>query len=1131
MTRKLTAFVTLLLNFSIILSLALPMARANETRPLNGYYLKPTVNNTVTQGDKPAASLSDILNPDGTVRTDKSGSFDARGLQMELAPNGSPRFASVSVPNQQHSPAETGASNSVYAFAVDGSGNIYVGGSFSSINGISANRVAKWNGSVWSSLGSGTGSTGNGVSLGGSGGFVNDLAVQGNNLYVGGAFSKAYNNASSNIDANNVVMWNGLTWVPLGNGTGTNGNGVDSNVEALVVSNSKLYVGGSFERAYNNIGSSILINHIATWDGLVWRGLGNGSNPSNNLNNGVDHVVDELAASGGNIYVGGFFSRAFNNTTIVNVNHIAVWNDGTGWAGMGTGLNGTVYAILPLNGNIYAGGNFQTTGANLTVNYLAFWNGNSWSPVGNGVNSFVFALSRAGNNIYAGGFFNMAHNSTSSSIEANHVAVWNGTNWATLGSGTGTNGNGVNSTVRALLALPDNKVYAGGDFGTAYNNNGNELFASHLALWNGNVWSVPGIAPIMVSIDDTSVIETNDSGVRADFIVRLVTASDQAVTVRYSTANGTALAGSDYQQVTNESVSFFRGETSKTISVFVNPDTLNEGNEHFFVNLSATSGGTISDSQAVGTIVDDDSGPVSFEFGPNLSTVSEGAGAATFTVLRRGDTSGTVSVDHGTNTDSSFIPCNTAGNTASSRCDFAVTIGTLDFGPGEVRKTFAVPLIDDYLTETNETLSLTLSSPRNGVLGPASTTSVAITDNDPMTGANKVFVTRAQGADAVPATGAFGTASANLTLNDAETQLNLNLTASGVGGIFGGSPTFHIHGPASVMGTGPVLYTLPSSIIISNHSIALSPEQVGYLKAGLLYLDVHTTNLTNPEIRGQIASQPLENAKFFVRQHYHDFLSRQPDTAGLDYWVGQIANVCGTDTACIRQRRIEVSAAFFVELEFQQTGSYVYRLYRAAYGNNQPAPNPENHPDAVKIPGYQVFLEDRARVVGGANLAQSQLALANTFVQRTEFIARYPASMTAAQYVDALLSTVQSASGADLSAQRDALISLYNSNGRGAVLYRLADDNTTGNPINNRAFITAEYNRAFVLTEYFGYLRRNPDMNGFNFWLNAINNNAGFNLQTAAGQNAMVCSFLTSQEYQERFSNAAPRTTGECPTP
>jgi len=279
---------------------------------------------------------------------------------------------------------------------------------------------------------------------------------------------------------------------------------------------------------------------------------------------------------------------------------------------------------------------------------------------------------------------------------------------------------------------------------------------------------------------------------------------------------------------------------------------------------------------------------------------------------------------------------------------------------------------------------------------------------------------------------------------------------------------------------------------------------------------------------GPPASNPLDDAQFFVRQHYSDFLNRIPDPGGFAFWQGQITQ-CGNDQVCLRNKRIDVSNAFFYELEYQQTGSYVYRLYRAAFGNNQPFPNPIPDPlhpgEEKKLLSYQAFAQDRARVVGGSNLAQAQLDLANLFVQRSEFVSKYPAILDGPGFVDALLLTINNDLGADLSSQRSALISLHNSAGRGAVIYRIADDNAQTNPINNRAFIDSEYNRAFVATQYFGYLRRDPDMAGFLFWLAQVSSAP---LRDISKQHAMVCSFITSAEYQFRFSSLAPHSNSEC---
>jgi hypothetical protein len=270
----------------------------------------------------------------------------------------------------------------------------------------------------------------------------------------------------------------------------------------------------------------------------------------------------------------------------------------------------------------------------------------------------------------------------------------------------------------------------------------------------------------------------------------------------------------------------------------------------------------------------------------------------------------------------------------------------------------------------------------------------------------------------------------------------------------------------------------------------------------------------------------IDDADFFVNQHYVDFLNRFPDQGGFNYWTGQITK-CGADQSCINARRIDVSNSFFFEQEFQQTGAYVYRVYRIAFGNTQPFPNSDtsNQTEANKIPQYAHFKADRQQVVGGSNLSQEQLALANDFVGRAEFTSRYPANQSLDQFVDAILATIKNDLGVDLTSQRGSLIALGS---RGTVLYRLANDDLQGGNggINNRAVIDAEYNRAFVYTEYGGYLRRDSDVGGFLFWLNQVNHGP---LRDGNTQHAMVCSFVTSKEYQLRFGSAVTHTNAECP--
>ena len=251
-----------------------------------------------------------------------------------------------------------------------------------------------------------------------------------------------------------------------------------------------------------------------------------------------------------------------------------------------------------------------------------------------------------------------------------------------------------------------------------------------------------------------------------------------------------------------------------------------------------------------------------------------------------------------------------------------------------------------------------------------------------------------------------------------------------------------------------------------------------------------------------VSANAIDTTEFFVRQQYLDFLNREPDPQGWLFWTEQISR-CGADENCIRQKRLDVSAAFFASEEFQQSGNYIYRLYRAGLSRQLT---------------YAEFSEDRRQVVGGADLESSRAAFADAFVERAEFVQKYANATSAEAFVVSLLEAMRQDTGVDLFAQHDALLEKYNAGGslnqsRSAVLQALTD---------NSAYQSAVYNPSFVLMEYFGYLRRDADQNGFDFWLNVLSNGARGNYR------GLVCSFITSAEYQRRFSPIVTHTNAEC---
>ena len=266
---------------------------------------------------------------------------------------------------------------------------------------------------------------------------------------------------------------------------------------------------------------------------------------------------------------------------------------------------------------------------------------------------------------------------------------------------------------------------------------------------------------------------------------------------------------------------------------------------------------------------------------------------------------------------------------------------------------------------------------------------------------------------------------------------------------------------------------------------------------------------------GALPPTKIDDPQFFVAQHYRDFLNREPDASGLAFWVNEITS-CGTNAPCIQVKRVNVSAAFFLSIEFQETGYLVYKSYKAAYGNLPAAPVPlrfnEFLPDTEQI-GQGV-------VVGAANwqtkLEDNKQAYAAAFGARASLAAAEPTSLTPAQFVDALYANAGVASPP--ATERAAAINEFGGAGntadaaaRGHALRRVAENSTLGQQ---------ELNRAFVLMQYYGYLRRNPydppeptlDYQGYNFWLGKLNQ---FNGNFVAAE--MVKAFLVSGEYRQRF--------------
>ncbi len=259
-------------------------------------------------------------------------------------------------------------------------------------------------------------------------------------------------------------------------------------------------------------------------------------------------------------------------------------------------------------------------------------------------------------------------------------------------------------------------------------------------------------------------------------------------------------------------------------------------------------------------------------------------------------------------------------------------------------------------------------------------------------------------------------------------------------------------------------------------------------------------------------ANPIDDSQFFVRQQYLDFLNREPDAGGLAYWTDRITQ-CGLDERCIHERRIGVSAAFFIEQEFQDTGYYVYRFYKASFGRQ---------------PNYTEFTSDRGKVIVGSSLEVNRQAFADEWVQRAAFTQAYPNTLSNAEVVNKLFDSAGLTASIYDSQRQQELQTMSAGRSRALVLrdvIEIPDFKNIPDPSGlryNELKQTSQYNPAFLLMQYYGYLRRDIDQGGYGFWLEVVNNREPNNYR------AMVCAFITSAEYQLRFGAAVTSSNADC---
>jgi len=299
--------------------------------------------------------------------------------------------------------------------------------------------------------------------------------------------------------------------------------------------------------------------------------------------------------------------------------------------------------------------------------------------------------------------------------------------------------------------------------------------------------------------------------------------------------------------------------------------------------------------------------------------------------------------------------------------------------------------------------------------------------------------------------------------------------------------------------------------------------------------NVFVVSLSNGSVYEIKSRVPIDDPSFFVRQHYLDFLNREPDAPGLSFWTGEITE-CSDATkrrsgesisACVERKRANTSAAFFLSPEFQNTGSFVLRVYWGTLGKLTSAQCPgvpQNLPGHCR-PRYSDYVADMAQVAKGIVVNDAlapdiinanKHAFVDQFITRPEFQALY-GNLSAAEFVDKLSQTT----GVQLSNDdRTALINeATNPANRGSVVFKMVDgtQTTTGGLLvfqttYGQQFYNQEFDSAFVFMEYICYLRRNPDQDGYDHWLAKLRYYGNW------VDAELVQAFIISPEYRARFA-------------
>jgi hypothetical protein len=565
----------------------------------------------------------------------------------------------------------------------------------------------------------------------------------------------------------------------------------------------------------------------------------------------------------------------------------------------------------------------------------------------------------------------------------------------------------------------------------------------------------------------SATYSVNEANTTVSITVTRTGGSTGAATVNYLASNGTASSPFDYTSTSGQ-LSFGDGETSKTFDVTIKDDQVYESDETIELLLTGVQGASFGNPVAATLTIKEN------EPKPTLS-ISD----ASATEGNAGTTDLTFNLNlSGFSGLSVTVLFSTADGTAQGGSDYDPQNSSVTFGPGETTKTITVQAKGDTADEPDETFFVNLNSVVNSTADIADGQGKAtiINDDGPVVQFGQAAYSVAESA---------GSLSISVT-RTGNTSAAMSVFYTTVDGSAEQKGDFNIALGTLKFAPGEASKTF--SIFITDDAYVEGPETFTVTLSNAVGATLGATSTTTVTINDNdlapTANNPVDDVDFFIRQHYVDFLNREPEPSGLAGWKAVLNNCAPGNTAC---DRIEVSSAFFRSPEFYDRGYFVYRFYETALGRQ---------------PQYLEFMEDLRRVTGfltPEQLEAEKLAFTTDFVQRQEFKNKYDQIVDSGAFVDAVIQTA----GVQLDDTTRALLisQLANSQIQRWDVVRII----ASTPEVSKKY----YNKAFVVMQYFGYLRRNPDALYLD-WIKKLNETGDYRM--------MVNGFLNSAEYRFRFN-------------